>query len=110
MPHCPAKTGSDAARPAASSAADETAWGRSVRQAGHGADGRPCSPAGGVPFGSTKASAFVERTFDLGDLLGLEVRGRLPRLVAQPGLLDGAEPKRGEGVGAVGADLLERRE
>src|SRR5207245_1716906 len=70
-------------------------WGRSVRQAGgrltrrptrratidglarrskggsqHGAGGRPRSPAGGVPFSSTKASAFVERTFDLGDLLG----------------------------------------
>src|SRR5207302_6780809 len=117
MPHCPAHTGSEAARPAASRHAEAVA--RTTRAsfptsrscvpqqlAQHGGPGRPRSPRPEVPLPRTRALALVQRRFHFRNLLSLEVAARLA-VAARLDFATEVETEPGEGVGAVAADLLE---
>src|SRR5262245_23611826 len=111
MPHWPDHTGSDAARPAANRHAAATA--RTTRPSFP--TNRPlCSKEGGISPPSLRtayrAPLLVERSLDLRNLLGFEVRAWLGGLVARLDLTAEVESQPGEGVGTVAADLLERGE
>src|SRR5262245_4579 len=110
MPHWPAHTGSDAARPAATRHAAATA--RTTRPS-FPTTRSLCTKEGGRSPPSLRTAysrrLLVERRLDLGHPLGLEVAARLG-LAARLDLAAEVESEPGEGVGTVAADLLERGE
>src|SRR5262245_41923796 len=111
IPHCPAKTGSEAARPAANR---QTATAATTTRASFRTTA-PCVPKRAAlrrppcELLTPPVSLLVERRLDLRDLLGLEVAPRLG-VAVRLDLAAEVEPEPGESVRAVGPDLLERRE